>query len=109
MNNCPNCGKKIPLKEFVFVSNFKNITCPSCGEELLPEKKTLSVIGGISGFAAALTVGLALIVYFLLNRTHLIEIVIITFLLEISIFLASALITRNILKLTLKTNNYEKN
>jgi len=108
MNNCPNCRNTIPLKKFFFVSNFKNITCPSCGEELLPEKKTLSVIGGVSGFIAALTVGLAVIIHLLTNKVYFIEIVIITFLLEVSIFLAATLITRNTLKLTLKNKNYEK-
>ncbi len=109
MNNCPNCGNTIPLKEFVFVSNFRNITCPDCREELLPDKKTLSVIGGISGCAAAITIGLSVIVHILTKKVFLMEIVIITGLLEVSILFASTLITRNTLKLTLKNNNNQKN
>ena len=102
MNNCPHCRNLIPFKEFVFVSNFKNIICPNCKEELVPDKKTLSIIGGVSGFASALTIGLAVIVHILTQKYYLAEIIILTALLEISILFAAILITRNTLKLTLK-------
>lgn len=102
MKNCPKCSSEIPLRKFFFVSNFRNIKCPSCNTELLGDKTTLSVIGGISGFSAALGVGLSFVIYLLTNKAYLTEILLITIFLEISIFLASVLITKNVLKFTLK-------
>lgn len=102
MNSCPKCGNEIPLKKFFFVSNFRNIKCPSCNTELLSDKITLSVIGGISGFSAALTVGIASVIYYLTDKAYFTEILLITMFLEISIFLAAVLITKNVLKFTFK-------
>lgn len=102
MNNCPKCMNKIPLKKYFFVSNFRNIRCPSCDVELISDKIALSVIGGISGFGAALTVGIASVIYYLTDKAYFTEILLITIFLEISIFLASVLITRNVLKFTFK-------
>ena len=108
MKNCPKCANSIPFKEFLFVSNFRNIQCPHCKEKLLPDKIALSVIGGISGFAAAATVGVALIVHLLTQKIFLAEIIIATIIFEISIIVAATIITRNTLKLTLKNKNHEK-
>ena len=102
MSNCPKCENKIPLRSFLFVSNYKDIKCPFCNAILSSDKKTLSVIGGISRFCAAITIGMAPVIYYLTDKAYFIEIFVATLLLEISIFIASGIVTRNILKLTSK-------
>jgi hypothetical protein len=73
MNNCPRCMNKIPLRKYFFMSNLRNIRCPSCKTELLPNKMTLSIIGGISGFCGALTPGIASVIYYLTGQKYFID------------------------------------
>ncbi len=109
MHLCPNCNGKLPLRKFFLVNNFKSVRCPHCGARLVPDKKTNSLIGGIAGFSTALTVGLATVVYYLLGEMYGTLIVLITCLLVIMIYLASVLITRNVVDFKTKNFSNEKN
>jgi len=101
MNKCPHCSNEIPLSKFVWVTNFNTIKCPHCKVNLYPDKKTLSIIGGISGFSTFITVVMAYTAYLSIHK-YGVEILILTTLLILSIFIATLLITRNTLSLTFK-------
>jgi hypothetical protein len=62
----------------------------------VPDKKVLSVIGGLGGMAAALTVGLASTVFYLLERSYGLEIILASVVLVAMIYLAAVFITRNV-------------
>lgn len=96
MPRCPNCNGKLPFRKFFLMSNFSVIRCPHCHARLVPDKKVLSLIGGLGGMAAALTVGLAATVFYLLERSHGLEIILASVVLVILIYLATVFITRNV-------------
>lgn len=96
MPRCPNCNGKLPFRKFFLMSNFSVIRCPHCHARLVPDKKVLSLIGGLGGMAAALTVGLASTVFYLLERSHGLEIILASVVLVILIYLATVFITRNV-------------
>ena len=108
MHRCPNCNGKIPLKKYFLMNNYKVIQCPHCQAMLQPDRKALSLIGGISGFITALTVGLAFVVFYLLERNYGSEIIIIASVLVIMIYLATVLITRNVVGFKTKYLSHEK-
>ncbi len=78
------------------MSNFRVIRCSHCHTWLVPDKKVLSVIGGLGGMATALTVGLASTVFYLLERSYGLEIILASVVLVIMIYLATVIITRNV-------------
>jgi alkyl hydroperoxide reductase subunit AhpF len=90
------------------MSNFTIIQCPHCHARLVPNKKVLSLIGGLGGMAAALTVGLASIVFYFLERNYGFEIIIASIVLVIMIYLATVIITRNVVDFKIKNFSHEK-
>ena len=60
----------------------------------MPDRKMLSLIGGLGGMAAPLTVGLAYMVFGLLERRYGLEIIISSAALVLLNYLATVIITR---------------
>ena len=108
MHRCPNCKGKLPFRKFFLMSNFTVIQCPHCHAKLVPNKKVLSLIGGLGGMAAALTVGLAFVLYYLLERSYGSEVIIVSIVLVIMIYLATVIITRNVVDFKIKNFSHEK-
>jgi len=95
MQHCPNCKSRLPFKKFFMLNNFSEVICPYCRARLRPDRKMLTLIGGISGASAALTVGLANAAYYLLGKEFGLEIIIGASVSVILIYLASVFMTRN--------------
>lgn len=102
MSKCPHCHNEIPLNKFLWVNNFSTLKCPHCHSELLPDKKMLSLIGGVSGATLAFTVILAMTTYLLTNKQFGSLIFWFTTVSVILMLIATLLITRNLTDLTLK-------
>ena len=60
---CPKCKNEIPLKKFIFLTNYNNIKCSSCFSELKANKKTNSILGAIGGGIGAGVTTLLLVTY----------------------------------------------
>jgi ATP/ADP translocase len=47
---CPKCGRTLPARKLLFLSNLNAITCPVCSSKLRVKNKDVnSVIGGVGG------------------------------------------------------------
>lgn len=56
---CPKCGKSLPSRKLLMLTNLNAITCPTCSSKLRVENKTASsgvgaVLGGLGGGLGAL-------------------------------------------------------
>ena len=89
------------------MSNFSVIRCSHCQVRLVPDRKMLSLIGGLGGMAAALTVGLAFMVFWLLERRYGLEIVISSAVLVFLIYLATVIIARNVVEFRIRNDNMD--
>lgn len=57
VNSCPSCGQKIPLKKFIFLTNYSTITCDRCKSKLeIGNRVKNGLVGGISGALTAASI-----------------------------------------------------
>ena len=96
MTRCPNCQARIPFKKFLWLNNYSKVRCRNCHVRLVPDRKVLSVIGGVGGFAAAVTVWLTAVLFRSAEEGYTVEFIGITFLLVALLYLALVFITRNV-------------
>ena len=55
--SCPDCGGRIPFKQFVQLNNFSATNCSSCNTRIeISNRTTNAVMAGISGFMSAVAI-----------------------------------------------------
>jgi len=96
MTRCPNCQAKIPFRKFLWLNNYSKVRCRNCHVRLVPDRKLLSVIGGVGGFAAAVTVWMMAVLFRSTGEGYTLEFIGWTLLLVALLYLALVFITRNV-------------
>ena len=96
MTRCPNCNSKIPFRKFLWLHNYSRIRCKNCHARLVPDRKVLSVIGGVGGLEAAVTVWLMAVLFRSTHEGYTVEFIGSTLLLVGLLYLAMVLITQNV-------------
>ena len=96
MTHCPNCQAKIPFKKYLWLHNYSKVRCSHCQVRLVPDRKVLSLIGGIGGLTAAVTVWLMAVLCRSTHEGYTLQFLGSTLLLVGLLYMALVLITRNV-------------
>ena len=102
MTHCPNCQAKIPFKKYLWLHNYSKVRCSHCKVRLVPDRKVLSLIGGIGGLTAAVTVWLMAVLCRYADGGYTVEFIVSAFSLVALQYLALVLITRNVVDFRVK-------